>query len=124
MRFSYFWEVNCITQDLHKKFIFKYFSVEENVASLMTNISVSFELMVHPLEICLCQWNLISAGSLIKECHFAVFCMENPLPIRLTFAFSELFVWSQSGDQQVNSGMDSSADYQCPKVCALLGNEE
>lgn len=80
--------------------------------------------MVHPLEICLCQWNLISAGSLIKECHFAVFCMENPLPIRLTFAFSELFIWSQSDDQQVNSRMDSSADYQCPKVCALLGNEE
>lgn len=66
----------------------------------------------------------LSAGSLIKECHFAVFSMEDPLPSRLTFAFSKLFVWSQSDDQQVNSGMHSSADYQCPKVCALLGNEE
>lgn len=43
VRFSYFWGVKFITQaqpiDLHKKLIFKYFSVvEEDIAGSMTNI--------------------------------------------------------------------------------------
>lgn len=47
--------------DLYTKFSFKYFSfIMENIAGLLTNNNITIEIMNHPLEICLCQWNVIS----------------------------------------------------------------
>lgn len=58
-------------------------------------------------------------GSLLKECHMAVTYTDDPLHVRLTFAFSGPVVWYESNSQKVNSVMDGLANYQRPEECGL-----
>lgn len=105
--------IYCPTQpiDLRKKFIFIYFPLVKE------NVSISVELMVHPWEICLCQWNILSLGSLIKECHFPVFCTSGWPLLSLDFSYRVSPVprrWTQWWLVLLN--------YQWPRECGLMEN--